>query len=124
MSGDEDSFIVIDETPSMFQFSMLDTQNNQFAIDNSSIFESTQSNGFQLENNKPNHDSHIKHLNDTSGGSASLQSIENALISASKPIPSIKEQSLKESNVRTSPKTTLAQSFLMGDINSDTIKVI
>lgn len=80
MSVEEDSFIVLDETPSMLQFSMLD----------SPVCNST----------------------DIDDKISTIQ--ENDIV----------EIEANNTNGCTTKKSTLAQSFLLGDINSDKLKVI
>lgn len=103
---DEESFIVLEETPSMLQFSLLDSlmSNTSIKKDDSnetipSILqgvnrtESNPTNGAVFEIDSP---------------LSSLSSIKNSMdVYAGTPL-----------------KTTLAQSFLLGDINCDKIKVI
>lgn len=128
MSTDEDSFIVIEETPSMLQFSILDS------------ISSNRSNGPSSETN-----AHVDEINSSlfasalppqpSDGVALTPKIdknfENTSIKSNgmmhsnvSNISAHTQKSLESNGLQTSsPKSSLAHSFLLGDINCDLMKV-
>lgn len=118
MSVDEDSFIVIEETPSMLQFSLLDqsSTNNASITENNSLFETCSFQQQQLDKEIDNTTNNVKSI-DSNYASKSTSSSEK-LFSFS---PT--KQPKSNDSAHTSPNLTLAQSFLLGNINCDTMKV-
>lgn len=133
MSADEDSFIVIEETPSMLQFSLLDSIASNRSIEPESGQKSV--NGTVNETNSslfasalsPSHTNSVDFTsrNDKKDEQTSLQSngmmhsnVSNASASTPKPF----ELNVLQTPTPT-PKSTLAHSFLLGDINCDIMKV-
>lgn len=128
MSADEDSFIVIEETPSMLQFSLLDS-----IASNRSIEPGPKLNGIVDEPNSslfasalpPSHTNSVDvtSKNDKKDEQISFQSNEmmhSNVSNASANTP----KSFELNGLQTpSPKSTLAHSFLLGDINCDIMKV-
>lgn len=108
---DEESFIVLEETPSMLQFSLLDSSMSNTSIKKDDSNETIPSILQGVNRTEPP----TKISNPTNGAVfefdsplSSLSSIKNSMdVYTGKPL-----------------KTTLAQSFLLGDINCDKIKVI
>lgn len=123
MSADEESFIVLEETPSMLQFSLLDSltlNSHNETLDNTdtikfnvNIIESaTSDHSVRLEEPSIKFEEQIKSTeSDLSFASLNAESISTAMAQS-------------EDSSKTPPKTTLAQSFLLGDINCDKMKVI
>lgn len=116
----------------MLQFSILDTtplddqcfvQNKDFMTANSFPTE----NEISLENNsgvrptKPDFQIGIP-PNIISSNEEKQESLKSQKIATSE--SSIKTQMLHDTNGQTTPKPTLAHSFLLGDINCDIMKVI
>lgn len=131
MSGDEESFIVLDETPSMLQYSILDASllNDESIISKNHL--NCSANSSLLSN-----DVHLNSIDtlakksanpDTSAANERTgQSInEMQLKSVSSPFTSASQPVLSEMNGgRQHPTTTtLAHSFLLGAIDCDTMKV-
>lgn len=115
MSVDEDSFIVIEETPSMLQFSILDesSANSASIIENNSLFE-TNSLQQQLDKIIDNTANNVKSM-DTKYATSSSEKLFS--------ISPTKQPNSNDTSAHTSPNLTLAHSFLLGNINCDTMKV-
>lgn len=122
---DEESFIVIDETPSMLQFSLLDSltlnSTNDLEHENSIASHTngitSNENGNINFNIKPMEQSSIKLEN-------SMRNAENDVSFGSFNADSFQSATTQHDLIgQTPPKTTLAQSFLLGDINCDKMKV-
>lgn len=104
MQTEEESFIVLEETPSMLQFSLLNSPD--YHTEKSSLYDTHCSIGSDIQKSNKTHMKIDKNLQD----------VENYLSSVSLGSSSTNDQ--------VSPRTTLAQSFLLGDINCDKLKVI
>lgn len=119
----EESFIVLEETPSMLQFSLLDslTLNSENVLENNASIESNIN-----TNGSANNPDHINLLAEPSMKfDSKIKSTDNDLSFASLNAESIASvMTQNEEKSRSPPKTTLAQSFLLGDINCDKMKVI
>lgn len=129
MSADEDSFIVIEETPSMLQFSLLDSlaskRTNEQDPKLDGVLNETTSSLFASALSPSSHTNSVDASpeNGKKDENISLQSesmmhsiVSNASHGSSKPF--------KSNGLQTpTPKSTLAHSFLLGDINCDTMKV-
>lgn len=107
MSGDEESFIVLEETPSLLQYSLC-----------SSITEITDPGSYMQSLTLP-----------SNMASVSEESTQTSLPpyepnGTSKSQQSNGEDDEKESTENGAPKSTLAESFLLGAIDCDTMKVI
>lgn len=125
MSADEDSFIVLEETPSMLQFSILDTSAvNKQCAENNGLFET---NTFLSDNEIDIGDMRVKQ--EIVNASNVLNLIETkgenqpTAVTAS---TEMKKQMLHEVIFahQATPTISLAHSFLLGDINCDKMKVI
>lgn len=128
MSADEDSFIVIEETPSMLQFSLLDSITSNRSNDqgkkpndivdetNSSLFASALS---------PSHTNSVEvtSKSDKKDENVSLHSIEMMHSNVSNASANTHKSFEMNGLQMPSPKSTLAHSFLLGDINCDIMKV-
>lgn len=123
MSAEEESFIVLDETPSMLQFSLLDslTLNSEKDLENNHSIDSN------INTNRSVNNDHTSILTEPSMKfDNKIKSTDNDLSFVSlnaESISSVMTQNHQEQS-RSPPKTTLAQSFLLGDINCDKMKVI
>lgn len=136
MSADEDSFIVLDETPSMLQYSILDSS----TLSGDSIIErqSVITNGSE----KPNdiwykEPAKVSVVDGPSKASIPSSNAVEDIAQISLPISESSQETSFKSNLvssltqttsppnttRTPAKTTLAQSFLLGAIDCDTMKV-
>lgn len=124
MSTTDDSFIVLEETPSMLQFSLLGTSILDNGTKTNSIDDTKYFSGLEFS---PSVTSGC--LTDLNG--AIKNSIAN--LSSVSEYPSTSATKSQSVNIdtkigdhqqkQTPPKTTLAQSFLLGDINCDKMKV-
>lgn len=132
MSADEESFIVLDETPSMLQYSILDvssfntesiiSKNSLYMTNNSSVAHSLEVDG----KNKSIEASDLKSSVDTTSTVDDLARMTlngNVRKSSTNSISSLQQPVLSETNGRQQSKATLAQSFLLGAIDCDTMKV-
>lgn len=122
MSDIDDSFIVLEETPSMLQFSLLDTSISNNEIDTNSMDKSLCTidiNPILLST------SSLKVADQTKDTTNDFSPI--AKIPAILPVNNISTESVSNNidknrqQKQTSLNTTLAQSFLLGDINCDRI---
>lgn len=127
MSADEESFIVLDETPSMLQYSILDASllNTESIISEKSLNSANNlllSNALQNDGQSSSIDTSEKiGTNCTTSTRISLS--ENQSKSVQSSFKSSQQPVLSEINGRPHPTTTLAQSFLLGAIDCDTMKV-
>lgn len=119
MSAEEESFIVLDDTPSMHQFSLLDSSisESEVILGNNSLFATN------IDNERRNQDSLDVFFEAPSKRNGNLQPATDNL-----PSVSMKEEGNTPTNNHLSnclvpPNATLAQSFLLGDINCDKMKV-
>lgn len=133
MSADEESFIVLEETPSMLQFSLLDSLTLNSQGDTLESADTTKSsiniNGSVINGSVVNGSASTDHPSRSQEPSFQfgnqMKSTESDLSFASLNAESISStMTQNEVKSRTPPKTTLAQSFLLGDINCDKMKVI
>lgn len=118
MSVTDDSFIVLEETPSMLQFSLLDTS----VLDTGTITKSIDTSTLEINRNELAENS-----------TKCIDKIKDSIADLSFAIPSTSVNNGSYEKVlndvddhqqkQTPPKTTLAQSFLLGDINCDKMKV-
>lgn len=105
---DEESFIVLEETPSMLQFSLLDsltsnTSNKDDSIENSAQNETETTSIVKMDK---------QHSPLCNVSKKKDERMNSAIIDSDPP------------NIVSDPlKATLAQSFLLGDINCDKMKV-
>lgn len=146
MSADEESFIVLDETPSMLQYSILDSS----PLTNDSIKDCEQTVN-SASNSVPANDVWRKDPIQTNGLSCSIGlpstssiqcngnlnnatadlaqiSLPNSEFSPqtslkSNSVPSLTQSASPNNHNAQPPKATLAQSFLLGAIDCDTMKV-
>lgn len=132
-TADEDSFIVIEETPSMLQFSLLDSissnrsneqsaklhESNASAVDtNSSLFSSALPQTTDSVDAMPKIDKNVENTSIQSNGSM-LSNVSHVTSAHTN------TQKSHDGNGHFTPTSnnTLAHSFLLGDINCDIMKV-
>lgn len=141
-ADDESSIVILDETPSMLeyetpsmlQYSILDAS----SLNHESIISENNSdsaNNLMLSNGLQNGGQSSSTSLDTSGktcadsiintanGPARIYSNENQPKSVQSSLTSSQQPVLSETNGRPHPTATLAQSFLLGAIDCDTMKV-
>lgn len=123
MSADEESFIVLEETPSMLQFSLLDSltlnSQNDTLDSTDTIASNVKINGSAIS------DYPSRSQPPSIQNAQQMKSMENDHSFASLNAENISSMMTQnEVSCQTPPKTTLAQSFLLGDINCDKMKVI
>lgn len=130
MSGNEDSFIVIEETPSMLQYSILDSISSNCAIEQdttqhskSVIGDETNTTLFASALSQSNQDVDVMSNIDKCVENLSIQSVE--LMQSNVTNVSANTQKSSECYGHHVPmsKNTLAHSFLLGDIDCDIMKV-
>lgn len=128
MSADEESFIVLDETPSMLQYSILDASllNTESIISTDSLNSASNlllSNALQNDGQSSSIDTSKKTsancIKSTSLNEIQPKLVQSSFKSSQQPVLS----EINELNGRPHPTTTLAQSFLLGAIDCDTMKV-
>lgn len=141
MSADEESFIVLDETPSLLQYSLLNSpviisENDDLSYSHSmtNAHDSLRSNSSISSENKYGIDitDNSKKSKEDFELNANLvnMSLNNSAIKKS-PINSLENNTItnqqqavsSELNNSTKPKSSLAQNFLLGDIDCKTMKV-
>lgn len=122
MSAIDDSFIVLEETPSMLQFSLLDSS----ILDSETLTKSIDTKSLstiEISASSTKFDDKIKD---------SIADLSSEFLSTSitktQPVNYISAENVlndvdDRQKTQTPPKTTLAQSFLLGDINCDKMKV-
>lgn len=130
MSADEDSFVVLEETPSMLEFSVLESL--------SSATDCVISNRSPIEKNSEMINSSLQRENDnakilekpeqkpkfgTSNIFSNLYIGENSSKLQNTSLNDTTTEMMSEPYNGGSPKSTLAHSFLLGDINCDKMKV-
>lgn len=132
MSVDEDSFIVIEETPSMLQYSILDSMSS-----NRSIEHDTKLDGTNVSGDETNTALFASALSQSSPSSVdavpkiaaniddlSIQSDGLAMPTNQTNVSTHSQKSAEVSGHHAPmSKSTLAHSFLLGDINCDIMKV-
>lgn len=132
MSADEESFIVLDETPSMLQYSILDASllNTESIISEHSLNSANNlllSNALQNDSQSSSMDTSEKMsancIASTANDLSRISLNENQPKSVQSSFKSSQQPVLSEINGRPHPTTTLAQSFLLGAIDCDTMKV-
>lgn len=131
MSADEDSFIVLEETPSMLQFSILDSISSNRPIEQDTKLHSTNvisdetnttlfTSAFSQDNQNVDLSSYI---DDKSVECLSMkcdEMMQSNVSDISTNTPKSSEVSASHTSIS---KNTLAQSFLLGDIDCDIMKV-
>lgn len=128
MSAIDDSFIVLEETPSMLQFSLLDSSILDTEITTKSIDTNKSLSSLEI-NASASSEISTKFNDKIKDAIAELSSeILSTSITKTQPVNYISSENVlndvddRQQN-QTPPKTTLAQSFLLGDINCDKMKV-
>lgn len=134
MSTDEESFIVLDETPSMLQYSILDasllntesiiSKNSLSSANNSLLLNALQENDGQTSSTETSEKTNANRISSTANDLSRICSNENRPKSVQNSFTSSQQAVLGEINGRPHSTTTLAQSFLLGAIDCDTMKVI
>ncbi|XP_055307839.1 NF-kappa-B essential modulator isoform X2 [Sitodiplosis mosellana] len=121
MSAD-DSFIVLEETPSMLQFSLLNTPGHHpSSLLNTSILDTgTITKGIDTENSSNVLSDAASKFNDEI--KESIVDLSSTLSTKSQSVNNINADVDDQQRKQKPPKTTLAQSFLLGDINCDKMK--
>lgn len=132
MSADEDSFVVLEETPSMLEFSVLESLSSATERVSAS-WNRTEKNSEMINSSLERENDNIKILQISDekpklGASnifANLHIGENSsnIQNISPNDTTVEILSGTYNGESTSPKSTLAHSFLLGDINCDKMKV-